>query len=161
MKENSYDILLCKYIVAVLAVRASPLSLELLIWQLPFTLMLTVVHELIHGITWGIFAEKHFQSINFGVIWKMLTPYCHCSVPLKKWHYVLGAAMPTLVLGAGLGVVAIMTGNLVCLYLAEFMTLGGGGDFLIIMKILRYHSDKEDQVYYDHPYECGVVVFEK
>ena len=53
---------------------------------------------------------------------------------------VLGAAMPTLVLGAGLGVVAIMTGNLVCLYLAEFMTLGGGGDFLIIMKILRYHS---------------------
>lgn len=59
------------------------------------------------------------------------------------------------------GVVAIMTGNLVCLYLAEFMTLGGGGDFLIIMKILRYHSDKEDQVYYDHPYECGVVVFEK
>ena len=56
---------------------------------------------------------------------------------------------------------AIMTGNLVCLYLAEFMTLGGGGDFLIIMKILQYHSDKEDQVYYDHPYECGVVVFEK
>ena len=161
MKENSYDILLCKYIVAVLAVRASPLSLELLIWQLPFTLMLTVVHELIHGITWGIFAEKHFQSINFGVIWKMLTPYCHCSVPLKKWQYVLGAAMPTLVLGAGLGVVAMMTGNLVCLYLAEFMALGGGGDFLIIMKILRYHSDKEDQVYYDHPYECGVVVFEK
>lgn len=102
MKENSYDILLCKYIVAVLAVRASPLSLELLIWQLPFTLMLTVVHELIHGITWGIFAEKHFQSINFGVIWKMLTLYCHCSVPLKKWQYVLGAAMPTLVLGAGL-----------------------------------------------------------
>lgn len=69
--------------------------------------------------------------------------------------------MPMLVLGAGLGVVAIMTGNLMCLYLAEFMTLGGGGDFLIIMKILRYHSDKEDQVYYDQPYECGVVVFEK
>ena len=37
----------------------------------------------------------------------------------------------------------------------------GGGDFLIILKILLYRSGKKETVYYDHPYECGVVVFEK
>lgn len=60
---------------------------------------LLVVHECIHGLTWGLFAPRHFASISFGVIWKALTPYCTCSAPLRRWQYALGTAMPTLVLG--------------------------------------------------------------
>lgn len=136
-------------------------SVKLLVWQCPFTLLLTVVHELIHGITWAIFAKEHFKSIRVGVIWKALTPYCNCKEPLEKWQYILGAAMPTLILGIGLGLYAVITGNLLWLYVAEFMILGGGGDALIIRRILQYRSDKKEQVCHDHPYECGVVIFEK
>lgn len=39
-------------------------------------LLLTAVHEGIHGLTWGLFAESHWRAIRFGVIWKALTPYC-------------------------------------------------------------------------------------
>ena len=48
-------------------------------------ILLVILHEVIHGLTWGIFARNHFYSIAFGVIWKALTPYCTCSEPLKKW----------------------------------------------------------------------------
>lgn len=50
-------------------------------------IILFVVHELIHGLTWGIFAEDHFINIEFGFIKETLTPYCTCSVPLKKAVY--------------------------------------------------------------------------
>ena len=30
---------------------------------------LTILHELIHGVTWGFFAKNHFHSIDFGFIW--------------------------------------------------------------------------------------------
>ena len=42
-------------------------------------LCLTILHELIHGITWGIFAKNHFHSIDFGIIWNSFSPYCTCS----------------------------------------------------------------------------------
>jgi hypothetical protein len=120
-----------------------------------------VVHELIHGITWGCFAKSHFRSIEFDVIWSMLTPYCTCSEPLKKWQYLLGAAMPTLILGFALGIAAAVLHAMLLLWVAEVMIFSGGGDFLIILKMLLYRSGGKDTVYYDHPTECGFVVFEK
>ncbi len=93
-------------------------------------LCLTILHELIHGITWGIFAKNHFHSIDFGIIWSSCSPYYTCSEPLKKWQYLLGIVMPTLVLGAGAAVVAIMANQLLLFFLSEFMLLSGGGDFL-------------------------------
>jgi hypothetical protein len=41
------------------------------------------------------------------------------------------------------------------------MIFGGGGDFLIILKMLLYRSGGKEAVFYDHPTECGFVVFEK
>ena len=41
------------------------------------TLLGIIIHELIHGITWSIYADNGFKSIKFGVLWKMMTPYCH------------------------------------------------------------------------------------
>lgn len=139
--------------------------LELSSWSsillLPLLLVLIVLHELIHGLVWGIFSKNHFHSIEFGVVWEALTPYCTCSEPMQKWQYILGGAMPTLVLGAGTAVIAVITNHLLLFFLAELMIVSGGGDFLIILKILLYRSKGKETVYYDHPYECGVVVFEK
>jgi hypothetical protein len=135
--------------------------LVILLAYIALMFVLIVAHELIHGLTWGIFAQNHFRSIEFGVIWSMLTPYCTCSAPLKKWQYLLGGAMPTLVLGFGLGAVsaAVHSGGL--FLLAELMIFAGGGDFLILLNMLRYRPDGRDAVYYDHPTECGFVVFQR
>ena len=41
------------------------------------------------------------------------------------------------------------------------MIFGGGGDFVIILKMLLYKHPNQEVLYYDHPYECGVVAFER
>ena len=137
------------------------LSWGFLVVLLMLVLCLSILHELIHGITWSIFAKNHFHSIDFGFIWSSFSPYCTCSEPLKKWQYLLGTAMPTLVLGGGAAVISVMTNQLLLFILAEYMILSGGGDFLIILKSMLYRTDKQESVYCDHPYECGFVVFEK
>lgn len=124
-------------------------------------LFLIIAHELIHGFTWSRFTPNHMKDIEFGVIWSAITPYCTCGQPLKKGQFLLGAAIPTLILGFGLGIVSIVTGQFMMFLLAEALILGGGGDFLIIIKLLRFNSDRKEQLYYDHPYECGLVVFER
>lgn len=134
-------------------------------WQLlvfsVLTLVLTVIHELLHGLTWGSFAPSRFQAISFGIIWCYLTPYCNCAEPLRKMQYLLGAAMPTLILGFLLGTVSICIGSMLLMLLSVVMIYGGGADFIVIGKILRCRTTKKQVLYYDHPSECGFVVFEK
>ena len=122
---------------------------------------LVVIHELIHGFTWGLFAKNHFKAISFGVVWKSLNPYCTCSDPLTRTQYIIGSFMPTLILGFGLAIIATILGNFAMWCVSAFMILGGGGDFLIILKILKYKTQSKDVMYLDHPYKIGLVVFEK
>lgn len=124
-------------------------------------ILLIVLHEAIHGLTWGFFAKGHLNAIKFGIIWKVLTPYCTCAEPLTKWQYIVGGAMPTLILGFGSAVIAAVLGNIWLLALSVIMIFAGGGDFFIILKMLLYRSQNKEVLYYDHPYECGLVAFEK
>ena len=122
--------------------------------------VLLILHELIHGLCWGLMAPRGFRAVSFGVIWQMLTPYCNCSDALKRWQYLLGGMMPTLILGFGLAGISVAVGSFWLFLLAELMILGGGGDLLICLKLLRYHPHTAKAIYYDHPCECGLVVFE-
>lgn len=123
--------------------------------------LLTVIHELIHGIVWATFANKHFKSIEFGIVWKMLTPYCTCNEALTKLQYIIGAAMPTIIVGIIPAIFAIYCNSFIFFLLFWAMIAGGGGDALIIYKMLQHRSGGKKCIYLDHPYECGVVVFEK
>lgn len=132
---------------------------NMLIWSLVLVAMI-VVHELIHGVTWAIFAPHHWNSVEFGFIVKYLTPYCTCGEPLARHQYVIGALMPTLLLGVAPAVFAIFSGNLDWLLMGCVMVLGGGGDLTIVLKLLRYRGGA-DTVYIDHPYAAGVIAFER
>ena len=136
-------------------------SLTKCILYLVLFLALTVVHEIILGLFWGIFSKNHFKDIEFGYIKEYMTPYCTCLVPLNKAQYILGAIMPGVILGIIPMYISIFTGSFDCFILAAAMTLGAGGDFLIIIKLLFYRSNKKDKVFLDHPTECGLLVFEK
>lgn len=128
-----------------------------LLWLLLGTVGCVVLHELLHGVTWAMFAGG-FRPISFGVIWSALTPYCTCDKPLKKWQYIVGALVPTVVLGVGLTVLSVMMAQMWITLLNVTMIIGGGGDFYMVLKMLKNNFDGE-VLYYDHPYECGVVAF--
>ncbi len=156
-----FVLLFCIWYFLVNASAAGVISSGGYLLFLVLLVLLVVLHEGIHGLTWGMFAKGHLRSISFGVIWKYLTPYCTCAEPLRRWQYVLGTAMPTLILGFGLGAASVGLGQPLFFLLSVILLFGGGGDFLIILKVLFHRSGGRDMVCCDHPYECGVVVFEK
>lgn len=123
--------------------------------------VLIVVHELIHGIVFACFVESHWKAVSFGVIWKMLTPYCSCREPLKRIHYLAAILAPTVILGFIPAILSIVYGWMAMFLVALLMIMGGGADMLIAIKLCTYKTKGKECVFFDHPYECGLVVFER
>ncbi|MEA4917762.1 hypothetical protein SDC9_143218 [bioreactor metagenome] len=117
-----------------------------------------VVHELIHGFFFGLYARNGFKSIRFGVMWQMLTPYCHCKEPLKVKHYFLGALMPALLLGIIPAVIALFNGSGMMLLFGIIFTGAAAGDFMVVWMLRKEHPESYVQ---DHPSEAGCFVFRK
>lgn len=124
-------------------------------------MVLIFVHEGIHGLFWSFGAENHLKDIRFGFIVQSLTPYCTCASPLKKSTYIIGTFMPMFLLGICVMIVSILIGNFALFCVGVLHTLAGAGDILIILKLLAYKSRGKDVVFIDHPYDCGLVAFEK
>ena len=117
-----------------------------------------VIHELIHGFFFGLFAKNGFKSIRFGVMWQMLTPYCHCKEPLRIKHYFLGALMPALLLGIIPAVMALFNGSGMMLLFGIIFTGAAAGDFMVVWILRKEHPDTYVQ---DHPSEAGCFVYRK
>lgn len=124
-------------------------------------LLLTVVHELIHGISWSIFTPNHFKDIAFGIMMPYLSPYCTCMAPLTKPRHIFGTVMPLILLGIVPTVIGIAAGIPMALLMGLLMIDIATGDILIIRKILAYKTSAADVVYMDHPTDAGGVIFER
>ena len=116
-----------------------------------------VAHELIHGITWAYFAKHGFRSIRFGVIWAMLTPYCHCKEPLIIRHYRLGALTPLIILGILPLLLAYPLRSVPLLCWGIIFITSAAGDILMIWKLRKEPASLLVQ---DHPKEAGCIIFE-
>ena len=119
--------------------------------------LLIVIHEAIHGLTWGLVCENGLKSIKFGVFWSSLTPYCHCKEPLTFNKYIIGALMPFIILGIGFAVFGIVYGSLLVFWLGMVNILGAGGDLMIAMMLRNYRK----AMIIDHPSQIGFVAYQK
>lgn len=119
-----------------------------------------VIHELIHGLVWSLSAKNHWKSIEFGIIWKSLNPYCTCSEPLKKGAYIAGLIMPGIVLGIIPTILAIIIGQFYLMVFGVIFIVAAGGDLFVLGLILK-HKAKPDALYFDHPTQIGLVCFER
>jgi len=115
-----------------------------------------IAHELIHGITWALFAKKGFKSISFGVAWKYMSPYCHCNEPLLVKHYLLGAIMPGVALGVVPSILALFTGNIFLFLFGITFSVAATGD-LMMVNLLR--KEKMTNLVQDHPSKVGCYIF--
>lgn len=111
-----------------------------------------IIHELLHGVTWGIFAPKGMKSIKFGFKWKYLTPYCHCKEALRVKHYKIGSAMPLIVLGILPSIFAIIIGNGAILSFGIFFVWAASGDIIALFMLRKLDSDS---YIFDHPDKMG------
>ena len=117
-----------------------------------------VVHELIHGLTWTCFAKNGWKSISFGVMWKMLTPYCHCDEPMSIPGYMCGAMMPCVVLGVIPAVVALFIGSLPLLAWGVFFIAAAGGDIWMTWLLTK---ENPKSMVLDHPSEAGFYILDE
>ena len=130
-----------------------------MIYYLVGSVLLIVVHELVHGLTWSIFCKNGWRSIDFGFIVKTMNPYCTCCEPLEKGQYIAGALMPLLLVGIVPTVIAFITRSFWLLVLGLTLILGAGGDIMLVAELLRYKADGKEVLIYDHPTEAGSILF--
>lgn len=114
-----------------------------------------ILHELLHGLTWSLFTNKGLKAISYGIKWEYLTPYCHCNEPLKKWHFMLGATMPFLVLGIVPLIWAYIGGSFKVWFFGYFFSMAALGDLAAVKLLWKLPSSAKIQ---DHPSEMGFIV---
>lgn len=117
-----------------------------------------LIHELIHGLCFMLFAKEGYKSVKIGFIWKLLTPYAHCKEPLNKFHYIISLLMPSLVLGIIPILIGLFFGYFFLFAFGLFLTLAAGGDLIIFILAYRVSADKK---ILDHPSECGFFIVDK
>lgn len=129
-------------------------------WGLFFLFMIVgiVVHELIHGITWACFAKSGWKSISFGVMWKLLTPYCHCSEPMRKHPYMLGAMMPFVILGVLPAILGLVICSLPVVVWGVFFIAAAAGDIWMTWLLTK---EPGDCLVLDHPSEAGFYIIDE
>ncbi|GCF93725.1 hypothetical protein NRIC_16160 [Enterococcus florum] len=114
-----------------------------------------IIHELLHGLAWSRFCEDGFSDVRFGINQGM--PYCHCTQPLEKKHYLIGALTPVFVLGTLLFAASLIFPNSTLFALTMINILLAGGDMIIAGRVLRL----SEAAIIDHPNLPGFVAFTK
>lgn len=125
------------------------------------TILLVVIHELVHGVTWSFFAENGLKDMEFGIMQDTLTPYCTCLTPLKKPGYITGTLMPLLLTGIVPAVIGILAGSFILTLIGAVMITSAAGDILIIFTLLKHKSGSSDQIICDLPVQAGCMLFER
>lgn len=138
------------------------ISSPMLLVVLVLFFLLIVVHEAIHGLFWSFFAKNKWKSISFGIMWNSLTPYCTCQEELTKGA-VCHWRSDAFVCCWGLvpAIAAIFLGSLPLFWVGALMILAAGGDLTILWKLFSSSDFKGEVRYLDHPYEAGLVIFER
>ena len=128
-------------------------------WSITFILVIVgiVVHELIHGLTWACYAKSGWKSISFGIMWKLLTPYCHCDEPMHIPGYMMGAMMPCVILGVIPAIAAIFIGSLPMLAWGIFFIAAAAGDIWMTWLLTK---ENPWSMVLDHPSEAGFYIID-
>jgi hypothetical protein len=117
-----------------------------------------ILHELLHGVTWALFSPIGFRSVSFGIKWQYLTPYCHCSEPLKVWQYIVGGLMPLIFMGILPATYSLLIGNKLLMFFAMFFTWTSGGDIQVVWMLRKFGKN---QLVMDHPNDPGFFVIKE
>jgi hypothetical protein len=131
-------------------------SLWIPMWIKAVSILLAiVVHELIHGIIFAIYAPKGFRSVTFGFNASIGAFYCHCKEPIRVKHYRRAGIAPLIILGLIPLVAGFITGVSWFKTFGLLLTIGGFGDLLVFLKLLKF---KNNRLVLDHPDKLGFIL---
>ncbi len=116
-----------------------------------------MIHEGLHALGYRMGGAK-WQEIQFGFLWKALTPYAHCTATLRADAYRLAVALPGILLGLiplAIGFAARI--DWLMLYGCA-MLAGAIGDVMIFLLLVPL---KGDTLIRDHATKPGFQILSK
>jgi hypothetical protein len=114
-----------------------------------------VLHEAIHGALFALFAPGGFRSVTFGINMSLGAIYCHCRDPLKVKQYRCAGIAPLVLLGLLPFITSLFTGVSWFKTFGLLLTIGGFGDLLIYIKLLKFDKNL---LIRDHPEKLGFII---
>ena len=105
-------------------------------------------HELLHALGFIWFGRVNFSNIKFGVIWKYITPYAYCRIPVSAKVYKISLLMPLIILGIIPYFVSIIWGLLWLNIYSTIFSMLAGGDLLVFFAIKKVDGEL---LLEDHP----------
>jgi len=117
-----------------------------------------ILHEIIHAISWVMFAKIPFSKIKFGFNVRSLSPYAHCGETVTAKVYRIALLTPAIILGFIPISISYVSGSVWFFVTGLLFTVTACGDFFIFCLIRKV---KNDQLVADHPERAGCKVVEK
>jgi hypothetical protein len=118
-------------------------------------IVLMPVHELFHAIGLRSFAGVSWRDLRFGIMWRALMPYCHCTVPIPIIGYRRMALLPLWATG-GASVIMLLAFPTNCSGIfAGIAVAACAGDIWVVVKLRTFANNFFVQ---DSPTEIGCDV---
>lgn len=114
-----------------------------------------LVHEGLHALGFIWIGKAPRSTIRFGILWRGLAPYAHCSAAVTARAYRWSLALPGLVLGVLPAVLGIALGSWWLMVYGALMFIAAGGDAAVLLAIRSLPGETMVQ---DHPSKVGCTV---
>jgi len=115
-----------------------------------------VLHELIHALSWIVFAKIPLSKIKFGFNVTTLSPYAHCGEAVTAKVYRIALLTPAIILGITPTLISFFTGSIWSFVIGVLFTVTACGDFLIFWLIRKV---KNEILVADDPKKAGCKVY--
>ncbi|WBW97672.1 DUF3267 domain-containing protein [Oceanirhabdus sp. W0125-5] len=115
----------------------------------------TIVHELLHGLGFIVFAHVPWSEVKFGINYKYFTPYTDCDSILNVIQFRIVSVLPVLILGIIPTIIGMTIGSIYLVGWGLVMICCGLGDFAIIW-MTRALNPKI--LVKSHPTKIGFVI---
>lgn len=116
-----------------------------------------ILHEALHALGFIFVGKAKKSDIKFGFIWKYVTPYAHCKVPMTVKSYRISLLLPVILTGIIPLFIALAFGSGLLVAISVFLIAGGMGDWIIFRKI---NSFSGDAILEDHPSTIGCIIYQ-
>ena len=119
-------------------------------------IVLIVGHELVHAIGWKFTSGLPWRRFSFGVLWRVLAPYCHAKDPMALTPYRIGAVLPLFVTGILPWLVGLIQADATLTIVGALLISGAIGDIYVLW-VLRDLSTRA--LVQDHPSRAGCIAY--
>lgn len=122
-----------------------------------YLFVLVVLHEGCHALAW-ILGGMPPRTISFGIFWRYLSPYAHCTEAMSVRLFRVVLVIPLILTGFLPLALGLWLGDLTLQIASAFLIGGAAGDLAMLASSVAFHPDVRVM---DHPTKPAFIVLDK